>query len=106
MSKKVEKFIVIEDKGMFLASYGNRERGGLFCESHWVSNISQALMTPIECVEGDINEWIKIKKLAEFLEANLLVVELEYSFSDTKGKSVVIEPSFEFFIEGAVDDED
>ena len=81
--KKTEKFIVLRDKntGTYLQKYKNND-DSIACTSNWTEEIKEAAYMPVDFFYRDEE---RNNKLADFFNAEPILVEAEYSFKTLDG---------------------
>ena len=81
--KKTEKIIVLRDKkdGAYLKNYKNND-DSMACTSNWTNEIREAAYMPVEFFYQDEE---RNNKLADFFDAELLLVEVEYTIKKLDG---------------------
>lgn len=81
--KKTETFIVFRDKenGTYLKDYKNND-DSIACSSHWAKEIKEAVYMPVEYFYRDEE---RNNKLADFFDAEPILVEVEYTIKKLDG---------------------
>lgn len=81
--KKTEKFIVLRDKntGDYLQNYKNND-DSIACTSNWTEEIKEAAYMPVDFFYHDEE---RNNKLADFFNAEPILVEAEYSLKTLDG---------------------
>lgn len=81
--KKTEKFIVLRDKntGTYIQNYKNND-DSIACTSNWTEEIKEAAYMPVDFFYRDEE---RNNKLADFFNAEPILVEAEYSFETLDG---------------------
>ena len=81
--KKTETFIVFRDKqdGTYLKDYKNND-DSIACSSHWTEEIKEAVYMPVEYFYQDEE---RNNKLADFFDAEPILVEAEYTIKKLDG---------------------
>lgn len=81
--KKTEKIIVFRDKedGTYLKDYKNND-DSIACSSHWTKEIKEAVYMPVEYFYQDEE---RNNKLADFFDAEPILVEAEYTIKKLDG---------------------
>lgn len=81
--KKTEKFIVLRDKntGTYFQKYKNND-DSIACTSNWTEEIKEAAYMPVDFFYRDEE---RNNKLADFFNAEPILVEAEYSFKTLDG---------------------
>lgn len=81
--KKTEKIIVFRDKedGTYLKDYKNND-DSIACSSHWTKEIKEAVYMPVEYFHQDEE---RNNKLADFFDAEPILVEAEYTIKKLDG---------------------
>lgn len=81
--KKTEKFIVLRDKntGTYIKNYKNND-DSIACTSNWTEEIKEAAYMPVDFFYRDEE---RNNKLANFFDAEPILVEVEYSFKTLDG---------------------
>lgn len=81
--KKTEKFIVLRDKntGIYLQKYKNND-DSIACTSNWTEEIKEAAYMPVDLFYHDEE---RNNKLADFFNAEPILVKAEYSFKTLDG---------------------
>lgn len=81
--KKTEKFVVLRDKntGGYLQNYKNND-DSIACTSNWTEKIKEAAFMPVDFFYRDEE---RNNKLADFFNAEPILVEAEYSLKTLDG---------------------
>lgn len=81
--KQQKTFIVLRDKedGTYLKDYKNND-GSIACSSHWTKEIKEAVYMPVEYFHQDEE---RNNKLADFFDAEPILVEAEYTIKKLDG---------------------
>ena len=82
--KKTEKFIVLRDKniGTYIQNYKNND-DSIACTSNWTEEIKEAAYMPVDFFYRDEE---RNNKLADFFNAEPILVEAEYTLKTLDGK--------------------